>query len=717
MVIEPGHETPEFFDWIGPALLTWLVVGLVLIVFGVGLALLFAIISRGPGPGYRTVAQRLREGTLDLLSTSPLRILALAQLSVKEAVRKKVFVALVVFVIIIAGAAWLMTPGAGNEPAKLYLDFVLFWAITVPVLLVAVFLAVFSLPGEIANHTIYTVVTKPVRPTEIVLGRIVGFTAIGSVMLLVMGIVGYFFVVRTLDHTHVISGADLTRFKALGGEGAGQADRKVFHSRRRTANGAASGTSRVQEHAHEVEEIDIETGTGQTDEVNQHRHLITQRSLGSLGKKGDIQRCEPESADSTESPGAGFRPRIRVVSDGAHRLTAGDIVKITNVVGTDVANDVWVVDQVEDNSFVLKESQFFGDYQEGGGGKWEQIRYEVGAPQGFIIARVPRLADRLQFLNRDGTPGPGTNVGTEWDYRKAIEGGTGAAAEFHFKGLRKSDADENGNLRLQMTLAAFRTTKWKIEERIPGNIELVNGDFISDKIPFTSNEFERQEIIIPGEKAGRSKKDNTRREKATLFDDYVSEKGELIVRITCAAEQQYLSMAQGDVYFLAARDIPAVNYLKGCISIWFQLILVVSLGVTFSTFLNGFVALLTTGGVLFASLLIDKIREIASGEAYGGASFESLFRVLTRAPMTTELDPNSYTTPWIVFLDDVVRLLLHVLLRVLPDLSRFSSVDFVAQGFSVPWNNLFVQFFTLLGFVIPLCLLAHYILKGREIAA
>src|SRR5947209_18172216 len=90
MVIEPGHETPWFLEWILPAVATWLLVGLILLVVGVGLALLFAIVARGPGPGYRTVAQRLREGTLDLLHTSPRRVLALAHLAVREAVRKKV---------------------------------------------------------------------------------------------------------------------------------------------------------------------------------------------------------------------------------------------------------------------------------------------------------------------------------------------------------------------------------------------------------------------------------------------------------------------------------------------------------------------------------------------------------------------------------------------------------------------------------------------------
>ena len=38
----------------------------------------------------------------------------------------------------------------------------------------------FSLPADIKTKTIYTVVTKPVRPGEIVLGRIVGFSLVGN---------------------------------------------------------------------------------------------------------------------------------------------------------------------------------------------------------------------------------------------------------------------------------------------------------------------------------------------------------------------------------------------------------------------------------------------------------------------------------------------------------------------------------------------------------
>ena len=54
-------------------------------------------------------------------------------------------------------------------------------ATTYLVLLMALLISTFSLPTDMKNRTITTVVTKPVHTSEIVLGRIVGFTIIGTV--------------------------------------------------------------------------------------------------------------------------------------------------------------------------------------------------------------------------------------------------------------------------------------------------------------------------------------------------------------------------------------------------------------------------------------------------------------------------------------------------------------------------------------------------------
>ena len=69
------------------------------------------------------------------------------------------------------------------------------------VLLLALFLSSLSLPADIKNRTLHTVVTKPVRASEVVLGRIVGFTAVGTLLLVVMGAISYVFVdARTGPH-------------------------------------------------------------------------------------------------------------------------------------------------------------------------------------------------------------------------------------------------------------------------------------------------------------------------------------------------------------------------------------------------------------------------------------------------------------------------------------------------------------------------------------
>ena len=153
---------------------------------------------------YRVVMTGLRE----LCILSPRRVTALAWLAVKESFRRHVLIGLLVFLLILVFAGWFLGT-RGPDPARLYISFVL-TSTTYLVLLLALFLSALSLPADIRDRTIYTVVTKPVRAGEVVLGRILGIAAVGTVMLAVMGACSYLFVVRSLDHTHTV---DLTTLK------------------------------------------------------------------------------------------------------------------------------------------------------------------------------------------------------------------------------------------------------------------------------------------------------------------------------------------------------------------------------------------------------------------------------------------------------------------------------------------------------------------------
>lgn len=174
---------------------------LVLAVVAMLLGLLIGTILYGPVKAgekvYRVIANALRE----MFDISPRRIWAIAKVAMQEALRRRVLVAVAVFVLLLLFAGWFLK--TDREPAKLYFSFVL-TATSFLGLFIALLLAVFSLPNDFKSKTIYTIVTKPVRSGDIILGRILGFTIVGSVLLAIMGACSYVFVARALNHTHTI---------------------------------------------------------------------------------------------------------------------------------------------------------------------------------------------------------------------------------------------------------------------------------------------------------------------------------------------------------------------------------------------------------------------------------------------------------------------------------------------------------------------------------
>ncbi len=74
------------------------------------------------------------------------------------------------FMLLLLLGGWFLDTGSEN-PAKLYMTFVLS-ATSILILLLSLFLSSFSLPTDFKNKTIYSVVTKPVRSSELVFGSI-----------------------------------------------------------------------------------------------------------------------------------------------------------------------------------------------------------------------------------------------------------------------------------------------------------------------------------------------------------------------------------------------------------------------------------------------------------------------------------------------------------------------------------------------------------------
>jgi ABC-type transport system involved in multi-copper enzyme maturation permease subunit len=217
------------------------------------LSFVIASFQYGPAEAFYYVARAMFTAVTDDLPRFSLRrTLAVSRLAIQEAIRNRVLIGFGVFIVLLL-VAGMFLDAKNSNPARVYLSFVLVTT-NYLVLLMALFLSTFSIPNDIKNRTIYTVVTKPIRAGEIVLGRTLGFLAVGTVMLVLMGLISYGFVRMNLYHDHALAVADLVE------ETLPNSTVKVRKGR----------TSEDKYHRHTVT-IGAD-GKGQTDVVNGHWH-------------------------------------------------------------------------------------------------------------------------------------------------------------------------------------------------------------------------------------------------------------------------------------------------------------------------------------------------------------------------------------------------------------------------------------------------------------
>lgn len=125
------------------------------------------------------------------------RIWALAKLSFKEAIRNRVLYAFSFVLLIFLFGSWFI-PHKPEEQVRIYVR-VVYWGMTLLLLVAAVIVSAFSLPTDIRRQTLHTITTKPVERFEILLGRFLGFTFLMTLVLLLMTTVSAVYVLRGVD--------------------------------------------------------------------------------------------------------------------------------------------------------------------------------------------------------------------------------------------------------------------------------------------------------------------------------------------------------------------------------------------------------------------------------------------------------------------------------------------------------------------------------------
>ncbi|MEO8271037.1 MAG: ABC transporter permease, partial [Aureliella sp.] len=522
MRIEP-EQMWSYFEWLffHFGLLQGVLVAVALATLGFVACYLISMARYGPGEGFYHVTRVIYELIArDLPNTSTRRIYALGRLAFQEAIRRRVLVVMAVFIVGILFAGWFLDPSSDNV-ARLYISFVM-TGTSYLVLLLGLFLSCFSLPADIKSKTIQTITTKPVRCTEIVFGRILGFTAVGTLLLAGMAFLSYQFVSRGINHQHEVK--DLA------------------------SDGLSGTTTYDSKHQHSFKLIQNEDGSfgGTTDEQKGHRHEV-------------------------------------------------------------------VVSEIDGQRVVT-----------------------LGKPEGLLGARIPVFGS-LQMTDRSGNVGEGLNVGFESEYQKYIEGDSLMSAIWTFDGVYESRFNGGDSLPIELSLKAFRTFKGDIVTGVQGEIILKNpnGRVESERRGFVVKEFAVDHIEIPRTIPGT--KDGVPAE-LDIFEDLVSDDGQLQVVVRCKDSSQYFGMAQPDVYLRAGESTFAWNMFKGFLGIWMQMVLVICLGVMFSTFLSGPVAMVATMTCLMLGFFGNLAMDVTTGAMPGGGPIESLIRMPLQTGAMVELD-------------------------------------------------------------------------------
>ncbi len=596
MRLEP-NQFWTFGEWffIHNGLLDAFLLALVLIALGFVVSYLVAMVRYGPGEGFYVVSKNIRDlFRTDLPKTSLRRIGAIAKLAFMEAVRRKVLAVVAIFIVGLMFAGWYLDPDSDN-PARLYISFVLA-STNYLVLLLGLYLSTFSLPADIKNKTIYTITTKPVRATEIVLGRIAGFAFIGTTILMVLGVMSYIFVVRGLSHSH------------------------------------------------EMETLASIDQSGETTLEGRHRHRYT------LG------------ATQTDSQKGHYHPIREIEVNGEKRL-------------------------------------------------------EVGPVRGALEARVPVYGE-LSFTDRDGKRGTkdvGLNVGYISEYQRYVAGATLMSAIWTFDDVTQQRLGDQ--LRIEMTLAAFRTVKGDIVTPVSGIMILRNsaGTIESDRRRFLVREFELDEHIIPRKLNGFV---DGRAQEIDLFDDLAAD-GKIEVIIRCEDTGQYLGMSQADLS-LRAGDRPFIyNFFKGYVNIWLQMVIIISFGVMFSTFLSGPVAMIATMSALvlgfFGSTTSIYFENMKNS---GGGPVEAFIRIVTQKGSMLDFDLGNQTLETVIQkIDYGLMYTVQLLKGAVPDFNSLGASDFVAYGVDLFDGLLLRQIVITFGYFVMTTIVGYFFLKTREIAA
>lgn len=609
----------------------------------------------------------------DLLKLRWRRIGALTKLGFKEALRSRLYwIGLLALLPFLFRNVWM----AGVRPVDEFRTLVAAgtFTITILVLITAVLLAAFSIPNDIKNLTIHTVVTKPIERFEIVLGRFFGYTA-----LMTLALVGMAALCLLLINTATID----------------------ERAEEETAKARVPVRGRIE---FKSRKADFE-GTNVGREFEYRKYIA--------GHKDSPQRAiwHFGSIPSGLASAGGDRVPVEFTFD-IFRMTKGEENRGVDVTLRFVTHNCPQVPPKPDQG---------GEWQWADGEAQEQYRAAVAglrgetAPQaelgrrGYLLS--PATLDRQRALSEKVKGQAATeNERKELASLERLLDRMKSLADR----LRKAgvEVSAEGGLvwakPVNVEAARPNTPDWTVANAVAeefGYYEIRGKnvyDYEVTSVEVPAGLFRNARSGEPGKETTR---EGTERARAR-FSTYVK----------CDSGGQLLGMAEPDLYLMEGNKSFSQNFLKGVFGLWCRLCIVIGLAVACSTYLSGVLALLATVVIFMTGYFTEHLNDVAYNRSIGGGPFESMSR-LVRAETPTAPSSETAGAKVLQGLDQFWGWVVRRIQNVIPDVESFSWTHFVSEGFNINTEFLVLNLLVTVGYLLPWGVLAYYLMKSREIAA
>ena len=179
--------------------------------------------------------------------------------------------------------------------------------------------------------------------------------------------------------------------------------------------------------------------------------------------------------------------------------------------------------------------------------------------------------------------------------------------------------------------------------------------------------------------------------------------GNFDVIVTCPTPEQWINLTPTSLAIVRSQTLFEWNLLKSLTILWLLTVLVITIAIFTSTFLSWPIAVILTIVIMLGRWGVTEVGDAANAGL--GRQFVTDFGV--RDPVQAQTLSST--------IEQLNKLLL-VVSNVLPDIDQFSATDDIDHGVSISIDRLTNALAVVLGFGVPLSVLAYVFLKHKEVA-